>query len=159
MSKRIINPYSVRDDYNCFGCSPDNPIGLHLTFREENDEIVSDWTPGPDFAGWINVLHGGIQATLMDEIASWYVFTKLNTAGVTRQMDVKYRKAVLISDGPITLRASLKEVNRSLATFAVKLFSKGELRAEATIVYYLYSSEDAQQKFFYPGSDAFYSQT
>ena len=45
MSKKIINPYSVRKDYNCFGCSPRNPIGLHLNFIEEENEIVSEWTP------------------------------------------------------------------------------------------------------------------
>jgi len=159
MSRKIVNPYQTVENYNCFGCSSENPIGLHLSFREEGEEIVSEWIPDSRYTGWIDVLHGGIQATMMDEIASWVVFTKLKTAGVTREMTVKYRKSVLVSDGKIICRAQLKEINRSLATIEVKLFSKDILRAEARCVYYIFGQEDAKSKFLYPGSDAFYSQT
>jgi len=159
MSRKIVNPYQTVENYNCFGCSSENPIGLHLSFREEREEIVSEWIPDSRYTGWIDVLHGGIQATMMDEIASWVVFTKLKTAGVTREMTVKYRKSVLVSDGKIICRAQLKEINRSLATIEVKLFSKDILRAEARCVYYIFGQEDAKSKFLYPGSDAFYSQT
>lgn len=38
--KKIINPWRNHDGYNCFGCSPDNPIGLHLEFYEDGDYIV-----------------------------------------------------------------------------------------------------------------------
>ena len=30
--KKIINPWTGVEGYNCIGCSPDNPIGLHLCF-------------------------------------------------------------------------------------------------------------------------------
>ena len=33
--KKIINPWRNHEGYNCFGCSPDNPIGLHLEFYED----------------------------------------------------------------------------------------------------------------------------
>lgn len=159
MKKHLKNPYSTVKDYNCFGCSPDNPIGLHLSFIEDGDEIVLEWEPDENYTGWTNILHGGIQATMMDEIASWVVFVKLKTAGVTREMSVKYRKPVLVSDGIIRCRARLKEVNRSLATIEVKLFSKEILRAEARCVYFIFGEEEAKTRFLYPGSDAFYSQT
>ena len=32
--KKIINPWRNHEGYNCFGCSPDNPIGLHVKFRK-----------------------------------------------------------------------------------------------------------------------------
>ena len=38
--KKIINPWRNHEGYNCFGCSPDNPIGLHLEFYEDGDYIV-----------------------------------------------------------------------------------------------------------------------
>ena len=43
--KKIINPLRNHEGYNCFGCSPDNPIGLHLEFYEDGDYIVSTWHP------------------------------------------------------------------------------------------------------------------
>jgi len=159
MSKQIYNPYRKVEGYNCFGCSPGNPIGLHLSFVEDGDEIIAEWEPDENYTGWVDVLHGGLQATMMDEIASWVVFTKLRTAGVTREMTVKYRKSVLVSDGKVVCRARLTEVNRSLATIEVKLFSKDILRAEAKCVYYVFGEDEARDKFLYPGSDAFYCQT
>ena len=42
--KKIINPWRDHPGYNCFGCCPDNPIGLHMEFYEDGDYIVSKWT-------------------------------------------------------------------------------------------------------------------
>ncbi len=158
MPKHILNPYLAVDGYHCFGCSESNPIGLHLHFVDEGDFVSATWMPAKNYEGWINVLHGGIQATLMDEIASWLVFTKLATAGVTRQLDVTYKKPVLISDGLITLQARLTSFSRQLAEMSVSLHSGGIIKATAKIVYYCYPEDQAQKTFFYPGSDAFYRQ-
>lgn len=73
--KKIKNPWLGLTDkgYNCFGCSPENPYGLKMEFYEDGDDIVSFWTPGENYQGWMNTLHGGIQATLMDESAGWLI--------------------------------------------------------------------------------------
>ena len=41
--KKIINPWTRREGYDCFGCCPHNPIGVHMTFFEDGDDIVSYW--------------------------------------------------------------------------------------------------------------------
>ena len=43
--KKIINPWRHHPEYNCFGCCPENPIGLHMEFYEDGDYIVSTWHP------------------------------------------------------------------------------------------------------------------
>ena len=58
--KKIINPWRNHEGYNCFGCSPDNPIGLHLEFYEDGDYIVSTWHPEHNYQGWVDTMHGGI---------------------------------------------------------------------------------------------------
>ena len=80
--RSINNPFTSIEQYNCFGCSPSNEFGLQMEFYDEGDETVCEWEPKPHFQGYGNILHGGIISTMMDEIASWYVFTKLKTAGV-----------------------------------------------------------------------------
>ena len=60
------------DGYHCYGCDPNSPQGLRMEFYENGDEIVSVWHPRPEYQGWVNTLHGGIQATLADEISSCY---------------------------------------------------------------------------------------
>ncbi len=94
--KKIINPWKdlVKDGYNCFGCAPENPYGLKMEFYEDGDDIVSFWTPADNYQGWLKTLHGGIQAALMDEIAAWVIARKLQTAGMTTNLNIKYRKPV-----------------------------------------------------------------
>ena len=38
--KKIINPWCNNPQYHCFGCCPDNPIGLHMEFYEDGDYIL-----------------------------------------------------------------------------------------------------------------------
>jgi hypothetical protein len=81
--KKIINPWRNHPEYNCFGCCPDNPIGLHLEFYEDGDYIVSKWNPQHNYQGWVNTMHGGILSTLIDEVCGWVVTRKLQTSGYT----------------------------------------------------------------------------
>ena len=39
--KKIKNPWLHKNEYHCFGCCPDNPLGLKMEFYEEGDEIIS----------------------------------------------------------------------------------------------------------------------
>ena len=77
--KKIKNPYAGLEEqgYNCFACCPDNPFGLKMEFYEDGDDIVCLWDAHPNFQGWLNTLHGGIQSTLMDEIGGWLINRKL----------------------------------------------------------------------------------
>ena len=95
-----------------------------MHFRVEGDEVLCDWEPESHLQGWVGVLHGGIQATLMDEIASWYVFVKLKTAGVTSKMEVKLIRPVMMENAPFRLRAVLQEMQRNIAIIKVGLYMK-----------------------------------
>ena len=66
--KKIINPWKGLEGYNCFGCAPNNEAGVKMEFYEDGDEVVSIWKPRPEYQGWIDTLHGGIQSVLLDEI-------------------------------------------------------------------------------------------
>ena len=71
--KKIKNPWMGREGYNCFGCAPCNEYGVKMEFYEVGDKVVSRWRPRPQYQGWIDTLHGGIQAVLLDEICAWAV--------------------------------------------------------------------------------------
>ena len=157
--KKLKNPYASFPEYNCFACSPDNPLGLKMEFFEDGDQIVSAWDPDEHYQGFHDVLHGGIQATMMDEIASWLVFVKLDTGGVTYRMNLTYRKPVRISKGRITLQASLLKHDRRLASIQVRLMDgEGIVCSEGVVEYYLFSREKAEKDLHFPGKHAFYAQ-
>ena len=44
MLRRILNPWTQKEGYNCFGCCPTNPLGLHMEFFEDGDDVVSIWS-------------------------------------------------------------------------------------------------------------------
>lgn len=154
---KIRNPFIKREGYNCFGCSPDNKQGLRLNFEIEGDFVVARWQPEPQFQGWNNTLHGGIQATLLDELASWLVFVKLNTSGVTSRMEVKLRKPVTTNQGTLFLKGKLREMKRNIAVIDTWLYnSEMVMCTEAVMYYYTFPQDIAREKFWYPGSDAFF---
>ena len=108
MKREILNPYDKLEEHKCFACSKHNISGLQMDFYEEEDFVVSEWQPTPSFQGYYNILHGGIQATLMDEISSWCIQIKLKTAGVTSRLETKYRKPIYTNKGKIKLKLGLK---------------------------------------------------
>ena len=86
--RKIINPYEKLEGFECFGCSTKNNIGLNLDFFEDGEYVISRWKPRIVLQGYKGILHGGIQATLLDEVASWVVYVKAKTAGVTSRIDI-----------------------------------------------------------------------
>ena len=142
--KKIINPWAGEPTYHCFGCDPNSQSGLRMEFYEDGDDIVSFWEPTSEFQSWVNTLHGGIQAALLDELCGWVVFRKFQTAAVTSKMELRYRKPVLTNSGKLTLKAHTVEVHRNLVTVAGYIYnSDGELCTECSCLYFLFSKEKA----------------
>ncbi|MDR2868789.1 MAG: PaaI family thioesterase [Bacteroidales bacterium] len=150
MRKKIINVFA-KEDYYCFGCSPHNPIGLQLQFVETEEGIETEWSPRQYCEGYPGVVHGGIQATLMDEIAAWVVYIKVKCSGVTSRLNIKYAKPVDSHQDKVLLKAKLREVKRSLAYIDVVLINeKEEICASAEAIYFLIPHDKAVTMNYYP---------
>lgn len=158
--KRIKNPWKNPDnigEYNCFACSPFNESGLQLEFWEDGDEIVTKWNPSKTYEGWVGVLHGGIQATLMDEVAGWVVMIKLKTAGLTSEMNMQYLKPVKVKRGEISLRGKLESFDGRNAKINVVLYNNDGVEcAKASLGYFVFPEKIAKARYEYPGIEAFY---
>ncbi len=156
-TKKILNPYTTLKGYNCFGCSPNNSFGLKLNFVEDGEFLVAEWTPDANFSGYKNILHGGIQATLLDEIASWVVQIKLRTSGFTGSLNMRYRKPVYVDEGAIIIKAKLEKQVKKLAYIHAWLYnSKGELGSEADLKYFIFPEDVAREKLYLPPYDEFF---
>ncbi|MHB2015704.1 MAG: PaaI family thioesterase [Candidatus Xenobia bacterium] len=84
------------EDNHCFCCGPHHPHGLRLRFYRVGDEVRSDHTPDPAFCGFTQILHGGIQAAILDEICIWTVVALRGRMGATAQLDLTFLKPVRI---------------------------------------------------------------
>ncbi len=155
--RKILNPYDKVDGHYCFACSKNNPIGLKLEFFEDGDEIVSRWLPQKEFTGFYNVLHGGVQTVLMDEVAAWCVQIKHKTAGLTSKLEARYKKPVYINKGEIILRSRIVNVKKNIVIVFVELYdSEGQLCSEGEVQYFTFPQKVAKEKFYYPEYKSFF---
>lgn len=154
--KKIKNPWAHLADkgYNCFACAQGNPYGLKMEFYEDGEEIVSLWTPHNNYQSWLNTLHGGIQATLLDETGGWLIARKLQTTGMTTALNLKYRKPVTTEEeNTIEIRAHIKEMKRNFALIDARIISNGEICTTAEITYYCFGKEIAEKDFMFSGCE------
>ncbi len=85
----------------CFACGPLNPIGLKLSFQEENNKYIATFTAGPEHQGYDGIVHGGIISTLLDEIMARHIYAKGINA-VTAKLEIKYRQPTPVGQ-PLTV--------------------------------------------------------
>lgn len=150
--KKIVNPWKGLEGYMCFGCAAENPTGLHLEFYEDADDIVAFWEPGKYYQGWLDTLHGGIQATLMDELAGWVVMRKLQTSGMTSKLEARFLKTIRVDEGRLTIRGRIKEHKRNAVFIETEIFNAaGELCTRAELVYFVTDAQHAKEAFHFSG--------
>jgi acyl-coenzyme A thioesterase PaaI-like protein len=77
------------DDGMCFGCGPDNPIGLRLTFAWNDTRYETRWTPQAAHQGWAGRAHGGMVALVLDEILSRAALTTHGLSWVTAELTTR----------------------------------------------------------------------
>ena len=154
--KKIINPWLGLTDkgYNCFACAPTNPCGLKMEFYEDGDDIVSIWTPGDNYQGWLDTLHGGIQATLLDEIGGWIIARKFQTSGMTTNLNIKYKRPIPTGkDIKIEIRGRVKEVKRMFVFIEAEIRYEGEVGSTAEMTYYTFPKDVAEKDFLFSGCE------
>ena len=91
MSEREVPNYWLG---GCFGCSTTNPHGLHLRFWYSEKGCFTRCTIPDYLCGIDGVVHGGILALLLDEVAQWTNIARLGRFGMTRNISIQYLKAV-----------------------------------------------------------------
>jgi acyl-coenzyme A thioesterase PaaI-like protein len=83
----------------CFICGLENPIGLHLNIYEISPGVIETTFIAPEhFQGYPGVLHGGIVASILDEISGRAHMGDPSQPRFmfTAKLEVKYRKNVPI---------------------------------------------------------------
>lgn len=84
----------LRERYaRCFGCGPENPIGLALQgFRRDGETVSASFRPRPEYAGFDDTLHGGVIATALDEASAWAALEVHEVLVFTARLDIRYRR-------------------------------------------------------------------
>lgn len=114
----------------CFACGSDNPIGLKLEFKEENDKYITEFTPGPEHQSYNGMVHGGIISTLLDEVMGRYINIKTGKNAFTARLEVRYRHHTPINQ-PLKIVGSIeRKKGRLYEMKAVIQLPDGNVTAE-----------------------------
>ena len=86
-------PGFVDNDY-CFACGALNPAGLQLVFERDGEVLCTRFRPSQFHQGWRDVLHGGVQATVFDDLMSNCLFRIHHLSAVTAELTTRFRRPV-----------------------------------------------------------------
>jgi uncharacterized protein (TIGR00369 family) len=85
----------LKDEGRCFACGRANPDGLQLPIRTTGHGVELDWAVPAKFQGWEEIVHGGIVATILDELCAW-AGTDAGENVVTAELVVRWRRPLRV---------------------------------------------------------------
>jgi uncharacterized protein (TIGR00369 family) len=115
-------------DNPCFGCGGANPRSMRLVFDrdEARQRMVGRFRLGPDFQGGRGFIHGGIIATVLDEVMS-----KVNgfskAYAVTAELRVEYLRPIRVDEELLVEGFCARREGR-------QFYNEGEIRNAAGLL-------------------------
>ena len=135
------------DNHLCFGCSSTNPKGLKMEFYAMDDAIASWIVVGEQYCGWHRVVHGGIIATLLDEIMGRGALYLLKRLAMTKSIALDFLKPVATGK-EIRVEGRVRDVagERDAVMEGVIYDHHGKPAARATGHFKLFSVENLRRR-------------
>ena len=128
----------------CFGCSPTHPIGFHLTFARRGEQVVTRFTPGPQYQGPPGLMHGGLVTTLADEIAAWAIIANKGCFGFTADIQARLTRPVRIGV-EVEGTGHIEKDNPRVVRTVVELHQDGALCYKGRFTFALLGESAAEQ--------------
>ena len=132
----MSNPRQVDDAPMCFGCGPDNPVGLQLRFSLDADgRCTAVFTGTENHVGYDNIIHGGIIFTALDDVMSNALYLR-NRKALTTSAAIRYRKPLHVGQA-VELFGWIESERILLVELQgeVRLQDGGDLIADATATF------------------------
>lgn len=153
--RRPLDPLTFGEDQQCFGCGPHNHAGMQLRFFTEGDEVVTTFSAREGWDGAPGIVHGGLQATLADEIGAWTLVGKLGCFGFTTTANLRWMRPAR-SRLPIEARGRITKVDGARATVRVKLLQEGRPVMQGELTYFMATIEEAERTLDQPLPEAWH---
>ncbi|MBU8934196.1 MAG: PaaI family thioesterase [candidate division Zixibacteria bacterium] len=112
---------------HCFVCGDKNPDGLGARFFYDGSQVVTRVKATEQFEGYRGIYHGGLIATLLDEVMIKAVLA-IDRFAVTAEMTVRFIQPVRVGDELTFSGRVVKSKGRVFLT-------EGEVRNDADEIY------------------------
>lgn len=91
-----FKPLPMPGNNPCFGFGSGNAIGLGMQFYSDGRSVASSLVVPAHLCGWRRVAHGGIVATIFDEIMGWSAIYLMKKVVLTKRLTVDFLKPTLV---------------------------------------------------------------
>jgi len=115
-SSNVQSNINVTDSSYCFVCGEKNPKSLKIKVFYENNIAKTYYTFSSDYQGWKGVIHGGLIATLLDEIMA-YAAAQAGPA-ITVHLRITFRHTLHPNEKVLVSGWIEKKTNRKVETKA-----------------------------------------
>lgn len=123
------------EPHHCFACGELNEYGLRLRLHAGPDGCRTEFQLDRRFSGWAELAHGGVTATVLDEVMAWAVIGR-GTWGMTARMTISYHRPVRLGT-TLVANGLVVEQRRRLwrTTGELRAGDDGSLLASADATY------------------------
>lgn len=122
------------EPHNCFACGELNEHGLQLKLHLGERRSWTEFVLDERFEGWQGVTHGGILATILDEVMAWALVAEDNW-GVTARMTIDFKRPVAVGTSVRAEGWIVRNRRRLVDTAGQIVDSNGTQLASAEAVY------------------------
>ena len=119
--------------HTCFVCGESNPTGLKLRFHTDGRVVEARFVPRPEHIGFKGVVHGGLIATVLDEIMVWACAVQTRQFSYCAELTVRFQNP--LRPGEEVLAVGELVTNRKGKIFEARSSLRdaaGNIFAEAT---------------------------
>ena len=142
MNDNTYKPLPILEGHKCFACGHMNPSGLRMEFSTDETCLISELTVPGHMRGWNKMVHGGIVATILDEIMGWGAIYLLKKVILTKSVTINFVKPVIIDTKLKAESRVLEIVSDREAVMAGTIFDEaGTILAEAKGIFALLTPE------------------
>ncbi len=125
----------------CFVCGKENSHGLRLQLFADQHSVRGIFRPRDFLCGYPGIVHGGILASVADEVMWWAASWKKASSCVTVELNVKYLKPAP-TDGEYELIAQVKNEKKRIVEVEGEVRDKGgQIYAAAWGKYLIFTGE------------------
>lgn len=80
--------------HSCFVCGDSNPIGFRMRSKTDGRRVEARFVFGAGHTGFKRTVHGGLTATVLDEIMTWACAVGARRFAYCAELNVRYLKPV-----------------------------------------------------------------
>ena len=120
---------------SCFVCGVANPLGLALRFQDDGRLVTARFKFRPQHVGFAETVHGGLIATVLDEVMVWVCGVRTGRFAYCAELNVRFLQ-------PVRPGIEVVATGELVANRRDRLFTaRGELRSGAETMHALASGK------------------